>query len=271
MQKVPQDLQRGFVNDSYKVALYVAIINQTHGLLEKEDMSASWVQRALEDDRISAEAAQSVVRKQFGEDAVIEDLQDSGADAEAVAHKKTIIQRGSYNKKQWKNLRKKVKTLKTSSQAGFATDIKHAPENDVPPELYSTDLKRFVKLIEDVTPYLLSHPLSGVRVVDDKDAALKGCTQWGRKNFLFTINLHHQNIHDWSENLDLLIHEIAHFKEQSNNHLVESFWRAESTFGAKLAQLALSRPKLFKGIDVKFEPEAARRKPVEDAIAADTK
>ena len=95
MQKVPQDLQRGFVNDSYKVALYVAIINKTHGLLTKEDMSASWVQRALEDDRISAEAANNIVTKQFGEEAVIEDLVDSGADANAVSHKKTIIQRGS--------------------------------------------------------------------------------------------------------------------------------------------------------------------------------
>ena len=270
-QKVPVNLERDSVSDAYKTAVYVAVINEMHDALSKEDMAAIWVQRALEDDRISSEAATKVLTTQFGEDAVLQDLVDRGSNTEAAAHGAQVIPRGVFNRKQLANLRKKTE-LKTASKAGFSTDYTHDDSKIVPPAQYSSDLKRFVKLVQDIAPHLLNHPLKEVRATDDEDADIKGCTQWGKKEFVFTVNVGIHNIHDWVSNYDLLIHEFAHFREQSNAHLLEGFWRASSIIGAKLAHLCLQKPKLFKGTGTMFSPE--KYKPFvdetlrEDRIAA---
>jgi hypothetical protein len=109
-------------------------------------------------------------------------------------------------------------------------------------------------LIQDVTPYLLNHPVT-VRAMDDEKESLLGCTQWGKKEFVFTINIGIHNIHDWTENIELLIHELAHFREQSNAHCVIGFYEAVTTIGAKLAKLAIQKPRLFRGIETSFLPE----------------
>jgi hypothetical protein len=220
-------------------------------------MAAIWVQRALEDDRISAKAATKVLTTQFGERAVLQDLSDRGSNSNATAHGMQVIPRGAFNNRQLRNLKKKTE-LKTASKADggkFATDHEHDPSKIVAPLLYSGDLKRFIKLIKDVAPFLLDHPLREVRAIDDEDAPLLGCTQWGKKEFVFTINIGLQNVHDWVANYDLLIHEFAHFREQSNAHLLEGFWRASSVIGAKLGQLALHNKKLFEGTGTAFSPE----------------
>jgi hypothetical protein len=260
-QKVPVNLERDFVSDAYKTAVYVAVINEMHAELSKEDMAAIWVQRALEDDRISAQAATKVLHAQFGENAVLEDLVDRPANSNAQSHNVPVIPRGALNKKQLANLKEKAK-LKTASKAGFSTDYQCDQSKIVLPAQYSTDLKRFVKLIEDTTPFLLNHPVT-VRAIDDPNADIKGCTQWGKKEFVFTINIGLHNVHDWPDNYDLLIHEIAHFREQSNAHLLEGFWRASSVIGAKLAQLALTQPRLFKGTSATFAPEEFKKVPVD--------
>jgi hypothetical protein len=259
LQKIPMNLERDFVSDAYKTSVYVAVINEMHDILSKEDMAAIWVQRALEDDRISQEAAMKVLKTQFGENAVLEDLVDRGSNSNAQSHDVTVIPRGALNKKQLKNLKAKA-GLKTASKAGFSTDYQCDQNKVVDPKMYSADLKRFVRLIQDVSPYLLNHPVT-VRAIDDENADIKGCTQWGKKEFVFTINIGLHNVHDWPDNYDLLIHEIAHFREQSNAHLLEGFWRASSVIGAKLAQLALAQPRLFKDTKASFTPEVYKKFP----------
>ena len=184
---------------------------------------------------------------------MLEDLKDKGSNSEVQSLGRTVIPRGALNRKQLKNLKSKT-DIKLAGDV-CPTDFAARRDKEVPPSVYSADLKRFLQLVTDVAPYLLAHKLAQVRAIDDADQKMDGCTVWGKKEFVFTVNIAHHNVHDWSENLDLLIHEFAHFREQSNAHLLESFWRAEATFGAKLAQLALSKPKLFKGIEVNFAPE----------------
>ena len=266
-QKVPVNLERDFVSDAYKAAVYVAVINEMHDVLSKEDMSAIWVQRALEDDRISTEAAARVFTEQFGTDAVLQDLKDKGSNSNAVAHGKQVIPRGVFNRKQLANL-KKTGLLMTASEAGFDTDHEHDLSKIVQPKQYSADLKRFVKLIEDVSPFLLNHPVA-VRAIDDEEESIAGCTQWGKKEFVFTVNIALHNIHDWVENFELLIHEMGHFREQSNAHCVTGFYEACNMMSAKLAQLALTQPRLFRGTSTSFLPEKFKVAPVDvEQIAA---
>jgi len=50
---------------------------------------------------------------------------------------------------------------------------------------------------------------------------------------------------NWQKNFELLIHELAHHKAQSNDHLRDQFYSTVTELGAKLARLALEKPELF--------------------------
>ena len=141
-QKVPVNLERDSVSDSFKTAVYVAVINAMHDALSKDDMAAIWVQRALEDDRISAAAARKVLTTQFGENAVLQDLTDRGSNSEAVSHGRPLIPRGAFNSKQTKNLRAKA-GLQTASKAEngrFGTDHEYRQETMIPEAQWATTL-----------------------------------------------------------------------------------------------------------------------------------
>ncbi|MGA7638026.1 MAG: hypothetical protein WA274_02305 [Candidatus Acidiferrales bacterium] len=256
-QKVPVNLERDSVSDAYKAALYVACINEMHDELTQDDMGAIWVQRALEDERISHEATKKILTTQFGENVVLQDLNDRGSNLEAAAAGQKVIPRGALNRKQLANMREKAGLMTASKAADgqWATDHEHKQETMIPEAQWSTDMKRYAKLIRDVAPFLLSHPLAGIRVCDDESLPLLGCTRWGKKQWVMTVNIAHHNEHDWVANYDLLVHEFAHFREQSNSHISEGFWRAATIIGAKLSQLVTQKPKLFKGTGSGFSPE----------------
>jgi hypothetical protein len=256
-QKVPVNLERDSVSDAYKTALYVACINEMHDELTQDDMGAIWVQRALEDDRISHEATQKILTTQFGENVVLQSLKDRGSNLEAQAAGMKMIPRGALNKKQLHNLREKagLQTADRAQNGKWATDHEYNQETMIPEAQWSSDMKRYAKLIRDVAPFLLNHPLAGVRVCDDESLPLRGCTEWGKKQFVVTVNTAHHNEHDWVANFDLLVHEFAHFREQSNSHMSEGFWRAATVIGAKLSHLVTQQPKLFKGTGSGFSPE----------------
>ena len=59
------------------------------------------------------------------------------------------------------------------------------------------------------------------------------------------MNVAKHDVSNWKENYDLLIHELAHFYVQRNDHLFAGFWAACSNIGAKLANVARTHPKLF--------------------------
>ncbi|MGC2018752.1 MAG: hypothetical protein WA657_23175, partial [Candidatus Acidiferrales bacterium] len=176
---------------------------------------------------------------------------------EAAAAGQKVIPRGALNRKQLANMREKAGLMTASKAADgqWATDHEHKQETMIPEAQWSTDMKRYAKLIRDVAPFLLSHPLAGIRVCDDESLPLLGCTRWGKKQWVMTVNIAHHNEHDWVANYDLLVHEFAHFREQSNSHISEGFWRAATIIGAKLSQLVTQKPKLFKGTGSGFSPE----------------
>jgi hypothetical protein len=133
------------------------------------------------------------------------------------------------------------------------TDVDIDTSKDVPPEKFTSDTEKFVALVKRVSPYLLDHKVE-VRVMDDDDSACRGCTEWEKKKYVFTINLAYQDTSDWVSNYELLIHELAHHAVRSNDHLCRAFWEAVTNIGARLAQLALQEPDLFEGTLVDVEP-----------------
>jgi N-formylglutamate amidohydrolase len=53
-------------------------------------------------------------------------------------------------------------------------------------------------------------------------------------------------VDDWQENIELMLHELAHSVVRSNDHLVHQLYETVGRLGAKLALLAVEQPSLFE-------------------------
>jgi hypothetical protein len=65
------------------------------------------------------------------------------------------------------------------------------------------------------------------------------------------------DVHDWTENYEVIIHELAHHEVQSNDHLCREFYDTVTFIGARLAQVALEQPELFPADIAELELLAA--------------
>jgi hypothetical protein len=108
---------------------------------------------------------------------------------------------------------------------------------------WSQSTRAYVSFIERVAPELVGQRIR-VKVIDNDSTSVQGCLKW--QSGIMLVNLANQNTEDWVSNYDLFIHEMAHTDVHSNDHLSHKFYGTVSHIGAKLAQLAIARPGLFK-------------------------
>lgn len=240
-QKVPLNIERDNVTPSYLKTVYQAVLDERSDFLNEDDAAEAWVSSALSTPKIKIETVKKIASKRFGEDAVLYDQTDLGANREAVAAGRVVIPRGAVTPEIRKNL-VKAGVQKASKEFGTSSS---GPSGMIPDSKLTKPQLRYKKFIEQVAPLVLDHPLSKVEFANDPDAKLYGCTQWLRLGYIFTVNVAHHDVEDWNRNYDLFIHELAHFYVQRNDHLFEGFWCACSDIGGKLAQVALERPELF--------------------------
>lgn len=240
-QKIPLSIERDKVTPSYLKSVHVAVLNEMHERLSEKDGSAAWVR--LDDARLKPEAVRTIANKKYGEEAVVEDRNDEGSSVEATVHNKNVVPRGAVSSAELKNIRSKTGLLKKAGDV-FPTNFRDTSTSVVPPEEYGDDLKRFVKLIENVSPHIIPHKVT-VKVIDDPKVKCLGCTHWEKDTYIFKINLAYQDVSDFTDNISLLIHEISHHSVQNNNHGGRDFWESTTMIGAKLALVAADRPELF--------------------------
>lgn len=254
-QKIPLNIDRDNVSPSYAKAIYVTVLNEMHNYVATEkEATAPWARAAMEDKRIREDAVKAIVKARFGDKVAAYDPSSIGSNRECTAQNITVVHGGAMSKEEWKNV-KKADAIQAAGKV-CPVDKPLSLNAHVPPEDYGTSLQRFVKLINDVSPLLLPSHAVTVKVINDNNDEIRGCTQWREKTYIFTINIAYQNTENWPSNYHLLIHEIAHHKVQRNDHLFEGFYRAVTDIGAALSQVALARPELFDGIPL---PEAMRQ------------
>ena len=239
-QKVPLNIERDNVTPSYLRAVRVAIVNEMKDFLSEEDAAAAWVADALASE-INPTAVETVIKKRFGEKAVLYDGSDIGSNRECAAKDIPVIQRRTFTPEQRANVSKVLQ------KAGDVcpTD-KYFNYEVIPPDQLTAPQARFKKFILEVAPLMLDHKLEEVEFIGDDDLDIYGCTKWLKtERYVFTVNVAFHDVEDWRRNYDLLIHELAHHAVQRNDHLFEEFWRATSDMGARLARIALTHPALF--------------------------
>jgi hypothetical protein len=244
-QKIPLNNERDNVTPSYLRTLHTVVAGQTFDMLTQEDTNKTWVREAVETGKLKPEAVKAIAVKRFGGHAVLQDYVDVGSNKEAASKGTNVLGRGALSATERKVFAASGALQKAGEIADFKTIGSHAPaKNTKDPGHYNEDEKAFVRLIEVISPLLINHTVT-VKVVNDPELLQEGCTRWRKDSFEFEINLAWHDIRSWTNNYELLLHELAHHKVQSNDHLCHEFYDTVTNLGAKLAQLALERSELF--------------------------
>jgi hypothetical protein len=238
-QKVPLNIDRDNVTPAYLKTIYVELLNHSQDMIGKDDANEDWVRKAASDPRCSGEAIKTVLDLRFGENRVGYDPSDIGSNREAASQNWTVVTGGSMSAGEWDN----AKRAGAIAPAGNLFPTNHGSK--VPEKTYSRDewtpeMLAYASFVERVSPMLVGRKVT-VEYIRDKQMV---CGQFFDTHF--TVNLAKHSVDDWQENIELMLHELAHDVVKSNDHLVHEFYETVGRLGAKLALLAVEQPSLFE-------------------------
>lgn len=242
-QKVPLNIDRDNVTPAYLKTIYVELLNHSQDMIGKEDANDDWVRKAASDPRCSDDAIKTVLDLRFGENRVGYDPSDMGSNREAVSKDWTLVTGGSMSAGEWEN----AKRAGAIVPAGKVFPTNHGSK--VPDKVYrrhewTPEMLAYATFVERVSPSLVGHEVT-VEYIRDKEM-VQGCTDNAETHI--TVNLAKHSVENWQENIELMLHELAHSVVRSNDHLVHQFYETVGRLGAKLSLLAVETPELFAGV-----------------------
>lgn len=115
-QKIPLGMDRDSVTDAFRRAVSVAVMNAMAGSLTESQAADPWASEAIADARAEQGAVTEIIKKRFGERAVIATPGDPVANASAEANGCEVIHGGALSAGAWANVRK-YQVIPTTSQA----------------------------------------------------------------------------------------------------------------------------------------------------------
>lgn len=252
-QKVPMPLDRDNVPPAYLRRLRAAVLNNTHHLLTEEDAGEKWVDHALEDKSIDAEAIKTTLDKRHTEERVIYDPSDREANNLSMSGGKTLMYGSSYSKAAWDNIRRATDERGatfgalpagqvTPSPRPFSDDPNAPVLKEVERDNWTPAMERFERYAQMLAKELMGVNLT-VRIASDLSWPFGGAYGDG----MLTVN-YARHGRRWFEEMgwqmdSFLIHEFGH--QYESNHLDAGYYRALTKLGAKMVELALTKPELF--------------------------
>jgi hypothetical protein len=250
-QKVPLPLDRDNLPPAYLRHLRVEVLNHVYDLLSRDDSTAEWVTNALEDDRVSKGAAQSVFALRFGEKVVIADPNDPEANKRAAAEGYSVITGGVLPKAAWKNVKDHGLALPagqvTPSPKGLEAEGKNAKVVD--PDHYTRDIENIVEFSKVFGRELLGKDIQ-VKVINEPKLGFGACFTFKGTGLTFNLGrLGHrffdvQTPEDARIVIDLLMDEFGH--HYASDHLDVKYYKALRRLGAKSVVLAFEKPWVYE-------------------------
>ncbi len=248
-QKVPLNSDRDNVQPSYLKAVRTAVLNGTHEyIVDAEDSSAEWVSQALENESCTPEATRSIVTKRYGNNAVSFDPSDVEGSKIAVSKGMTVVSGGSFNARQWKNIKESGALLPagkvTPSPKPFTKEGR--PLSFIHSSNWTGGMYTVTKYATLIAKELLNTKIN-VRITNDSKWPFTAAYGNGELilNFAklgdWVFSHFPETMEEWDR---LLIHEFAH--HYSTDHLSSEYHDIICKLGAGLKKLALDKPKLFK-------------------------
>lgn len=248
-QKVPVNLERNSVSETYLRSVRVHVLNHMHGyILTQEEASSPLVQDALTDKRVYPAAVQAMMTRQYGDKRAVYDPSDVESNNRLVADGYTVVRGGAFSKAAWENIRDSGALVPSGqlrpTPKPYSSDPNAPARELLLPEEWTPGMHEIADYVSDVSLRLLKRR---VEVTIDK-GRMAGCAAcYGHGELTFSLaTLGHRWFDDGPSRdvNDLLIHELAH--EFEGNHLSEAYYKALSKLGAGLVELALKEPELFK-------------------------
>jgi len=256
-QKIPLNTERDNVTSGYLRNLHAIVLEAMVDHITSDDAVKPWARAAVETGKLSPETTQKVANIRFGEKAVLFDHGDVGSNKEAVSKGVNVINRGAVSPEERRVFYNTGALKKAGEVAEFKTEHSSAPaQNTKAPNEYNDDEAKFAAFVGAVSPLLINHPVT-VKIVNDGSFHSEACIRFRKEFYELELNLAYHDVHDWESNYAIIIHELAHHKVQSNDHLCREFYDTVTIIGAQLAQLALEQPELFPTSIAKLELIAA--------------
>jgi hypothetical protein len=249
MQRVPLNWERNNVRPSYLKTLRVFVLNMMHEKVTSEESAESWVRDAAADERCVHEAFSDIMKKRFGDKVVVRDPNDPESAANAMAAGYEVLGGRALSAGEWNNARQ-FGSIPSSSKL-FATPKPYSDDPDadpvkvIEPDKYTDGMRQIVEYTKLVGSKLIKRQLS-VEVVHTTNnfsaAFMRSSCELHFNVFRLGKRWFEEGI---TEEVDrLIIHELAHYYE--SNHLSDKYHEACCRLGARLKQLALDEPSLFK-------------------------
>jgi hypothetical protein len=247
-QKVPLNLDRDGVPDSYMKTIRTLVVNAMHAELTPEDATKPWVQAALEDRRIEPDAVRSVIAQQHGKDAVAFDPSDVEGTYISQAKGSTVVSGGSYSKEAWENIRRAealppAGQITPSKPKDFA-DTEFLPESEITPAM-----RRFRTVVDILLRGALDAMTQEFTIIFLRSPGASTIADWNSTTYGATIRFNVSKLGEkWFEgpmrweHIDLIVHELAH---HGGHHLASGYHELMSKAAGKLVMLALARPGYF--------------------------
>ncbi len=247
MQKIPLNSNRDNVTPAYLRDVRVAVLNEMHTLLRKEDAAHPTVQEALSDERIFNEVVETVLTHQYGEKRVAFAPNDAEANHNAMAHGYHVIAGGSFSKAQWDNIRRAdaappatrmFATPKPYSDDPDAPDAKVIPESD-----WTPGMRNIALYAAELHGKLLG---TSAEVRFESRFGAHDSANYCRGQLCFNIARlgkawFNSGVTESVNNL--VLHEFGHY--YASSHLDAKFHEGLTKLGAKMVKLALTDPEFF--------------------------
>ena len=246
-QKVPLSFDRDSVPAAFIAKLRALVVSEMAGQLEQADANSLWVKDAV--DRygadLSQEAVERIVELRFGPKRVSYDPSDPEANKLAVVKGYQVVHGGNLSGNEWGMVRRTGAILPagrvTPSPRPYSEDgeqMQEVDESSWSPRMHSVVAlaKRLGTRLTGVEP--------AVVIVSKIGWPFLATYGPGR----LTLNLGRLGQKSFEGDLqpilDLLLHEVSHHLE--GDHLSQSYHRAITMLGAKMAVLALDEPEVFE-------------------------
>lgn len=246
MQKVPLNSDRDNVKPSFLRETRVAVANQMADLLTADDVASSWVNEAMNDERISADAAQAIITQRFGDKAVVYDPSDPEANKIAMAQGYTVIPGRTFSSFAWDNIRSKTTLspagrITPSPQAYFSGD--GPPRPNYPADRFTAGMHAVIALSKEIAQQLYGIHIT-VALINSLE--VPAVATFGGSMMEFNVA---RLGRAWFDNpcdeqvLSIIIHELAHHRV--SDHLSSAYYNELSDLGARLALKAAADPSLL--------------------------
>ena len=270
-QKVPLNTDRDNVPPGWLRDVRAAVLNNCADLLDADAAKAKWVDDAIEDEKIEAEAVSAVVKGRYGDKAVIEDRSDPEGTKMAMQQGYAVIPGGSFSKDAWKNL-KRHEAVKPAGQVTPSPDPSRHGEGELAlmePEHWPQAVKEVAAICRSIAGLVIGQEIE-VKIATA--ITWPYSATWQRRSLppfdaetpILTFNYGRLG-HAWfkdrgpggelsEKQLALLIHEMAH--QKVSDHLTREFYDECCRIGARVARLAMARPTIlyYDGVE---EPAGA--------------